>query len=298
MSLINHTYFTDDLLIPGLENSDIQGKVQRFIDKHEPALLQDILGYELFKAFTDALAAGDPDQKWIDLRDGVEFTRFNGYKEMWPGFTGLNGNSGVTASLIRVEDALHFQYKVGRGYSGGTPGNGDYWEDPAINATELIDERLNGATKDKLSVREAGYGDKLHEEYDLRTGGGIILLGSKTFNNNTGWFIDYQKVSRVEVPEVVDTEVKQSLIANFVYCRYMKNEHTQSVRLGEVKPALQNAEQYNAGAKIVRAWNEMAEWISIMAEFLEVNRATYPEWDNHNKGVVRRRYHPINQFGI
>ena len=219
MSLINHTYFTDDLLIPGLENQDIQGKVQNFIDKHEPALLMDLLGYELYKAFKDALAAGDPAQKWIDLRDGVEFTKLNGYNYLWPGFTGLNGNPGVTASLIRVDEALHFQYKVGRGNSGGTPGNGDYWEDPEINDTELIDERLNGATKDKLSVREAGYGDKLNEEYNLRSGGGIILLGSKTFNNNTGWFIDYQKVQRIEVPEETTVDVQQSLIANFIYCR-------------------------------------------------------------------------------
>ena len=78
----------------------------------------------------------------------------------------------------------------------------------------------------------------------------------------------------------------------------MKNEHTQSMRLGEVKPALQNADQHNAGAKIVRAWNEMAEWVAVMAEFLEVNRETYPEWDNHNKGAMRRKYHPINQMGI
>lgn len=297
MALIDHTYFEAEIFIPGRENQDILEKLQEFIETNEPVLLRELLGYELWKAFNEGLQEETPLQKWIDLRDGAEFTAFNGYKTMWMGLTGKYGLPGFSGAQPQVTTQVPYQYKVGRGLSEGTPGDGDYWADPETGDTELIDERINGASKAELRVHEAGYGDKLNSEYDLLEGGGISLTGGKTFNLNTAWFIYHQKVVQAESPEPGDT-YDSSIIANYMYCRWMKKEHTQSVRLGEVKPKMENADQYNAGAKIVSAWNKMSEWIMVMAEFLEVNRATYPEWNRHNKGAMKRKFHPINQFGI
>jgi hypothetical protein len=297
MALIDHTYFTEDILIPGLENTDILEKVQAFIEHNEPVLLRDVLGYELWSALKTGLEAETPAQKWTDLVYGTEYTNYSGYKTIWPGLTGRFGQAGFPGGQPAVSTIKRYQYQVDRGDSEGTPGDGEYWTDPEDGDTELVDERLDGATKDQLRVSEGGYGDKLHAEYNLRTGGGIILLSGKKFNTNTAWFIDYQKTVQQDSEPPTDTYYS-SLIANYIYCRWMKKEHTQSVRLGEVKPRLENADQYNSGHKIVSAWNQMSEWINAMYEYLEKNRETYPEWDKHSKAGMLRKFSKINQFGI
>lgn len=297
MALIDHTYFTEDIFIPGLETEGILEKVQSYIEHNEPVFLRDVLGYELWLALKEGLEAETPSQKWIDLRDGAEYTNYSGYKTIWPGLTGRFGQTGFAGGQPVVSAIARYQYKVGRGESEGTLGDGRYWADPADGSDTLIDERLSSATKDQLQVHEAGYGNKLHSEYDLRTGGGIILTGSKKFNINTAWFIDYQRTVQQDSEPAEDTYYT-SIIANYVYCRWMKKEHTQSMRLGEVKPRLENAEQFNSGHKIVRAWNEMSDIINVLYEFLEINRETYPEWDNHSKAAMLRKFSKINQFGI
>ncbi len=68
-TIIDNTYFTNELKLP----ADNIG-VQSYIDEHEPIILRKILGYALYKEFKAALDGGSPAQKWLDLRDGVEYT--------------------------------------------------------------------------------------------------------------------------------------------------------------------------------------------------------------------------------
>jgi len=70
MSIIDNTYFITENNLP-VDNINIQS----FIDKHEPEILKKIFGYALYKDFIDGLAVlPTPDQKWLDLRDGSEYT--------------------------------------------------------------------------------------------------------------------------------------------------------------------------------------------------------------------------------
>ena len=72
MSIIDPTYFTQGELKLPIDNID---DIQFFIDEHEPRILKNILGYNLYKDFITGLAVlPNPDQKWLDLRDGKEYT--------------------------------------------------------------------------------------------------------------------------------------------------------------------------------------------------------------------------------
>lgn len=91
----------------------------------------------------------------------------------------------IDASSSGEASIQTFQYVVDRGQSGTDPD----WADPADQDVVLIDERLDGFTKDEMIVHEAGFGNKLDSEYDLVAGGGIELLGGKTFDSGVAWFI-------------------------------------------------------------------------------------------------------------
>ena len=79
MSIIDSTYFKDQLKLP-VDNIDIQS----YINKEEPIILIKILGYALYKEFVAALESS-PAQKWLDLRDGVEYTDSSGNLQKYDG---------------------------------------------------------------------------------------------------------------------------------------------------------------------------------------------------------------------
>ena len=78
-TIINNTYFVNELKMP-IDNIDTQS----YIDEHEPIILRKILGYALYIEFVTALA-DTPAQKWLDLRDGVEYTDFNDNLQKYDG---------------------------------------------------------------------------------------------------------------------------------------------------------------------------------------------------------------------
>ena len=106
----------------------------------------------------------------------------------------------IDATLYNEVSAITYEYKVGRGDTEGTEGDGDYWIDPSDTDTELIDERLDGYEKSDMIVHEAGYGNRSIDEYELRTGGGIVLQDSYTFNQDTRWFITVFRTVTQSIP--------------------------------------------------------------------------------------------------
>jgi len=48
-------------------------KFSNYIDEQQADILKKILGIELYDEFESALAEDYPDQKWLDLRDGVRY---------------------------------------------------------------------------------------------------------------------------------------------------------------------------------------------------------------------------------
>lgn len=81
MSIIDAAYFTEGELRFPIDNTD---DIQFYIDEHEPNILKRLFGYALYKEFTEALA-GTPAQKWIDLRDGAEYTDRSGNLQKYEG---------------------------------------------------------------------------------------------------------------------------------------------------------------------------------------------------------------------
>jgi len=82
-TIIDNTYFTNELTLP-VDNINIQ----LYIDEHEPIILKTILGYALYKEFTDALSSS-PAQKWVDLRDGKEYTDNQGNTQKYEGIKSI-----------------------------------------------------------------------------------------------------------------------------------------------------------------------------------------------------------------
>lgn len=108
----------------------------------------------------------------------------------------------IDASKQSVATITTFQYKVDRGWNNTTPVSTgtEVWADPSDLDVTLVDERLDGYTQDQLIVHESGYGNLLNSEYDLFAGGGITLLGGRTFNVDTPWTITITSFSETTIP--------------------------------------------------------------------------------------------------
>ena len=81
MSLKDTTYFVRDINVPLSSNSTLNSVFTNSVLRYENEILKNLLGYTLWKEFTDAIAVvGNPAQKWVDLRDGADFSfDFNGH---------------------------------------------------------------------------------------------------------------------------------------------------------------------------------------------------------------------------
>jgi len=58
-------------------HQDESTDLEAFIQAKEAELLRDILGTTLYNAYVAGIAAGPPAQKWVDLRDGKDYTYAN-----------------------------------------------------------------------------------------------------------------------------------------------------------------------------------------------------------------------------
>ena len=164
MSVIDTTYFYGPLSIAQISQTEIAAEVQMFIDENENSLLSILMGYELSKAYLDGISAGSPAQKWLDIRDGKEYTDSNGNLTKWLGLRFTVGTS------------------------------------------------------------------------------------------------------------------KHSLIANYVYCKYIEDSITITTASGEKKTDL--AVNVSPVHKMVKAWNEMIKQNIELYLFLSHSIATYPEFEN------------------
>jgi hypothetical protein len=104
MSLINNTYFVGDIALPNLD--EVTNTFQVLMDRYETEILQRLLGFQLHKEFIAALA-DTPAQKWIDLRDGAEFTFDfcgNTVTQKWNGL--IN-----SAKISLISYYVYYQYR-------------------------------------------------------------------------------------------------------------------------------------------------------------------------------------------
>lgn len=81
-------YFIIDIALPV---DEVQNELNGFIARFEKEILIKCLGYDLYSAFITALS-GTPDQKWVELRDGKEYTQ-DGVKVKWNGLINTDKES-------------------------------------------------------------------------------------------------------------------------------------------------------------------------------------------------------------
>lgn len=99
MSLIDETYFVGDLNIPNTATPAILERLQWFIDKYEKELLEDLLGYELWKLLDIQITQEEenspatPLPRLASLLNGVEYTDGGGMLRKWRGLVYTQGGS-------------------------------------------------------------------------------------------------------------------------------------------------------------------------------------------------------------
>lgn len=97
---------------------------------------------------------------------------------------------------------------------------------------------------------------------------------------------------------LITSAPNESLIANYVYYWYVRNNHTQTAAMGEVKSANENAVMANPSLKMVRAWNDMSRWICDLVNYLNARKDDYTDWANQGYWCVLKKFRPINEFNI
>lgn len=136
----------------------------------------------------------------------------------------------------------------------------------------------------------------------------ILLLGQSVYDD----FINGLSENPIQNKwidlrdKIINSEDKESPMANFVYYWYMRNFATTSTGIGETKPNAENASIVSGVDKQVRAWNEMSDWVWVnrewFSDFYALNGFIYGgyyPWDCHN--YYGRHYNPfakINPLNI
>jgi hypothetical protein len=71
---------------------------------------------------------------------------------------------------------------------------------------------------------------------------------------------------------------KKSIIANYVYYKYMEDNASQNFVVGNSIPQAENSERVNPVSKMVLAYNNMLKMVDVLYLFLEENAIIYPEF--------------------
>lgn len=251
MPLINRTYFVGELSIPGLDKDIVQRDLDALIAKREPELLRDILGYVLYKAFTEGLQVDPVDPKWTNLLLGSEYTDRFGRLQYWKG---LVSAPPVMVDAVDSANAVPYVAVLANQSAQAIP----------------VPASMVGQTW-RLFKRAIG---------ELRPDEYIVSLDGKTVSPSTpvvvgDTFFFYSNNLTFEP----STEgAKESLIANYVYFYWLRKQATQTTALGEVATSAENSVPASAARKQQRAWNEMCWLIREMSVFLESNKDTYTQW--------------------
>lgn len=283
MSFIDKTYFSGDLHISQLGTDDVRKKLDYFISIYEPQCLEKLFGYEFKKEFTDGLNESSPEQKWIDLRDGAEFTGYNGRLKKWRGLTGLSDAVPVGSGGYKPSEQIQADVTVGF-----TSGTNTVTFDGASGKKDF-----RGF---KIKIERIGTGTMWTDEdysWNHTTGVWTLLKSGDKFQPLEKFNITFEPFS---TSSTITGTAKQSIIANYVYYWYMRDIISSSTGIGEVKPQGDNAQSDNPGWKMHRAWEQMRMWIMEMDEFLRVRQSDYPNYLYH---IMPSEFcHTVNPMGI
>lgn len=97
---IDQSYFTGPLEIAQLGQKAVIDKLNIFIERFEPIILEAALGYDFSKALIDGYNPGsdeETEQRWLDILDGVAFSNTSGIRKKY------NGLKSALAGFIFYE---------------------------------------------------------------------------------------------------------------------------------------------------------------------------------------------------
>jgi len=285
-NLIDISFFFGELNIA--QKTESAGSLGIFIDEMEPRLLTDLLGYELYKAYTTGIAAGSPEAKWLALRDGKEFTNRAGHLTYWPGLRFTKSGSSITPITEIVKFLDPIQFKIG---DGGTL-------TPVAGTIRYTNTLLDNVPKDRIEIFRNEYGvlfPDLHYT-KVTTDDFFELIAPDQFGPEEEFTV---KITVEEnAATTISAGVKKSLIANYVYWHWMADQSTVTTGTGEKASAAANAVDVSPARKMVRAWNQMVKWNCELVEFLLSNPTDYPEFQNYYGRIPADLLKYQNTFGI
>lgn len=269
MPFIDRTYFVAELNIPKTDDVSVQENLDLLIQKREPELLQDVLGYPLYKAFMAGLLIDPIPVEWTSLLLGAEYTDRLGDLRKWRGLV-----STMPVQLNAVDQANAISYVA--------------IQADVDSQTIPVPAALIGRP---WSIEKRPLGRLRVDEYDIATAGDFVSFSTAIVLNDTYWFLS----NDLSLEQGAGTD-KQSLIANYVYYWYLRKEASQTLALGEVLTVSENSVQNGPAAKMVRAWNEMVSIIYELVCFLNSSRSTYPDWKPRQRAEVFCNFKPITHF--
>lgn len=286
---IDASYFVGELSIPNTESQGVQERINFFIKKYESIFLQDLLGYSLYKALIAGLNVTPPtlpDQRYLDILFGAEYTDMQGNLQKWKG---LIVNDSATYN-VNGNYAYHKPSYMKAGTTPGlVPGQSVAVFDGQNGTENLIGWEV-------IAFRSTIMQPGIHYSWDSETGTFTLLVSGDLFGVNE--YFTFEFLSRLIPTGSTSDEPGTSLIANYIYYWYIRTGTTQTTGIGEVITLAENSLNANPRKKLASVWNEMHFWVEEFICFMEtmaINQPTkYPEWTYNSKYVALMKYAFVN----
>lgn len=271
--LIDATYFRGNINIPNTNDAAVLQRLNWFIENYEEELLKDVLGIDLYNEFIEGLLEDPVDTLWTDLLYGAQYVGIDGRAYEWMGL--VHDPGGVLSVGLQGKRTV-------------IVGRGEPYDPVANSSTTTIPPEMVGK-QFMFSQRSIGFLDT--DEYTT-SGSTLTLSGGRAFSAGDRYY--YIPIS-LSITSGIGT-VKRSLIANYIYYWWMRDQATQSSGVGEVVTKTENSARASGDAKAVVAYNDMCYQLWRMWDFLEVNKLFYsayvPDFWTRNK------YRTINTVNI
>lgn len=271
--LIDKSYFVGDLDIPNTGDLPVSERVTWFIQKYEPMFLEKLLGYHLYKPFIAGLSVTPPavpEQRFIDILYGKEYTDISGIPRKWKG---LIVTDSPTLNLAGGYVYRKAEY-VTIGVTGGT----------TSGVSTLTFDGANGSADWRgwvpIITRAGVMQPGIDYSWNKDTGVLALLKPGDIFGNLEYFFVQFElRNSDVTAPGFT---TNQSVIGQYIYYWYTRDAATQNAGIGQVITNAENATNVSPRRKLATIWNAMHYWCVDFLNFMEAMRlqspAPYPEW--------------------
>ena len=113
----------------------------------------------------------------------------------------------------------------------------------------------------------------------------IDLVKGGTYSDETG---------KVRYWDGLVNDGKKSLIANYVYTKYLQDKLSTTTTSGEILGAVENAVHISPAMKYWRATRKLVEMATDMFGFIEANESDYPEFERGDLS----KYKSVNAFDL